>query len=440
MVDPPGPDAESAPTRPRNPWWLPPFLGRVPVGLPPEALSLLGLLALGLTFEQYDLSLINSAIKNVSDDLGIAVEDLGYVTGAVRLGGLLTFALVPFADRLGRRRMFLGALVGMSLCTMATAFVQTAEQFAVVQAASRGFMLTASVVAVVILVEEFPAEHRGWGLGALVAVSAWGYGLGTGIYAAVDVLPWGWRSLYVLGIMPALMLPFFRGRLRETARFQEHRAGSDDGSAGSWLRPLVALARDTPGRAAAVGVAGLLGAAGSIGVFQYLSPFVQSVHGWEPWRYSVMVIGGGLLGIIGNVIAGRLADRIGRRWVGLTAFGLYPLGVAAFYLGPSQGLVVAWVFIVFFGTAGDVVMRAVASELFPTSHRTTAMGWLTLLQTIGWSGGLMLVSVGAGEGREISGMVCAMSLLMSGAGIAFLFVPESSRRELEDVSDVTSGG
>ncbi len=436
------PDSDGTPARLRNPWWLPPFLGRVPAGLPRESLSLLGLLAFGLSFEQYDLSLINSAIKQVSDDLGIAVEDIGYVTGAARLGGLLTFVLVPLADRLGRRRVFLAALVGMSLCTLATALVRSPVQYAAIQFLSRGFMLTSSVLAVVILVEEFPAAHRGWGLGALVAVAAWGYGLGTAVYAAVDSLPWGWRTLYGFGVVPALMLPLFRSRLRETARFAEQQAAEaashargDAAAGGGWLLgPVAALARRHPRRVLAVGLTGLLGATGSVGVFQYLSPFVQTEHGWEPWRYSAMVLGGGLLGILGNVVAGRLADRHGRRRIGLVAYGLYPLGVAAFYLGPSDGLLAAWVFIVFFGTAGDVVTRAIASELFPTSHRSTAMGLLVLLQTLGWSVGLALVSVGAGEGGELARMVCLLSVLVAGGGLAFLLVPETGRRELEDVS------
>jgi len=411
---------------------MPPFLGRVPQGLERSHVSLLGLIALGLLFEQYDLSIINSAIKHIADDLGMAVEDIGYYTGAVRLGGLLTFLLVPFADRVGRRRMFLLALVGMSVLTLATAFVLTPVQYVLVQVAARAFLFTASVLGVVILVEEFPAAHRGWGLGMLVAVSAFGYGIGTGLFAAVDALPFGWRALYAVGVGPLLLLPLFRRRLEETARF---RRQSEEGevSAG-WLTPIVKLARTHPTRAAAMGTAGFLGAVGTIGVFQYLSPYVQTVHGWAPWQFSAMVIGGGFLGILGNVVAGRLSDRIGRRRVGFVAFVLYPAAAYAIYHGAGHTLVLAWIALTFFGTAGDVVMRALSSEVFPTSHRSTAMGFMILLQSLGWSVGLVLVSAGAGAGLEVANMVSGMSLAMSLGAFAFLFVPESGRRELEEVA------
>jgi putative MFS transporter len=405
----------------------------VPRDLDPAHVSLLGLIACGLLFEQYDLSLINAAVGRIARSLDVAVEDIGYMTGALRLGGLLTFLLVPFADRVGRRRMFLVALVGMSLLTTATAFVQTPLQFVLVQMAARGFLFTASVVGVVILVETFPAEHRGWGIGMLVAVSAFGYGLGTGLFAAVDVLPWGWRSLYAVGAVPLLFLPVFRRKLEETARFRSQQT-SPGGGLGAWLGPLLKLARTHPRRAAAVGLASFLGAMGTIAIFQYLQVFVERVHGWAPWQFSVMVIGGGLLGILGNVVAGRLSDRVGRRTVGFVAYGLYPVGALALYRGPSETIALAWIVLVFVGTAGDVVTRAVSSEVFPTSHRSTAMGWMIGLQSLGWSLGLVLVSVGAGSGRDLAATVSGMSLVMCVAAFAFLLLPESGRRELEEVA------
>jgi len=80
------------------------------------------------------------------------------------------------------------------------------------------------------------------------------------------------------------------------------------------------------------------------------------------------------------------------------------------------------------------VMRALASEVFPTSHRSTAMGFMILLQSLGWSVGLVLISAGAGTGREVASMVSVISLTLSLGAFAFLFVPESGRRELEEVA------
>ena len=83
-------------------------------------------------------------LKDITDELGISAGDTGFYLGAIRLGGLGTFLILPFADRIGRRRVFLGSLAMMSLGTVATAFTQSPMVFTVVQAVTRAFLLSAS--------------------------------------------------------------------------------------------------------------------------------------------------------------------------------------------------------------------------------------------------------------------------------------------------------
>jgi hypothetical protein len=49
----------------RNPWWIPPFLGRVPENLGAPRLRLLGMVALALLFEEYDGAMLISALKHI---------------------------------------------------------------------------------------------------------------------------------------------------------------------------------------------------------------------------------------------------------------------------------------------------------------------------------------------------------------------------------------
>ncbi len=130
----------------------------------PRLRRLLGLVSLALFFESYDVSMLTSALKHIADDLAIAPQALAGWLSLIRLGALPAFLLVPFADRLGRRTVFLASLVGMSVGTLATAFVQTPVQFVVAQMAIRTFLVAGAAVAIVIVTEEFPAEHRGWAI------------------------------------------------------------------------------------------------------------------------------------------------------------------------------------------------------------------------------------------------------------------------------------
>jgi MFS family permease len=326
----------------------------------------------------------------------------------------------------------------MSAGTFATAFSQTPAQFAVLQMATRVFMLMGAALALVILVEEFPADRRGAGIGLLSVLGGMGFGLGAGLYALVDWLPFGWRALYALGVLPVLLLPFFRRSLRETRRFEAGRRSRDAEPPSSawrrWVRPVAMLARTHPRRAVSVGMAGMLAAMGAIAFFQYTSYFVRNVHGWSPGQYSLLVLTGGLLGLCGNVLGGRASDRFGRRRVGFLALALAPAGVAFFYGGPASTLALAWGLTTLCATSGDLVLRALATELFPTSHRSAAAGWLILVQTLGWVSGLFVVGAATGELADLGPVVMAVSLANVAAALCVWLVPETSGLELETIA------
>jgi MFS family permease len=183
-----------------------------------------------------------------------------------------------------------------------------------------------------------------------------------------------------------------------------------------------------------VGLAGFSLALGSISVFQFASVHVQEHHGWAPWQYSTMLVVGGGVGILGNVAAGRLGDRIGRRVVGFLALALYPAAAIGFYQGPAFALGACFTGIVLASNAGDVVIRAFSTELFPTSQRGTSAGWLTLLQTCGFIAGLALVGTGVTRGFALETVVASVSLATLCAAFCVVLLPESRGRELEALS------
>ncbi len=427
-----------APVRPRNPWWIPPFLGRVPA-LAPAQLRLLGLVALALFFEHYDLSMLTAALKYIARDLGVAEAELGGMLSVIRLGALGGFVLVAMADRIGRRRLFLVAMAGSGIGTFATALAQTAPQFVAVQMVTRAFLVSGLAVAVVIVTEEFPARHRGWGVGMLGALGASGVGFGALLFAAVEWLPGRWRALYVLGLVPLLFLPLFSRGVPETARFrrrQDEERARGDGPSGpfAWLHPFAAFLRTHPARALGIGVVGSVAAMGRITVFAFTGYYLLQGRGWEPWQYSLMVFVGGAVGIVGNVVAGRLGDAWGRRGAGFVLLALSPVFAWMLYRGSGAWIPLGWSGYVFFGTGQIVLLRAVSAELFPTSHRSTASGWLEVVDTLGAAVGLALVGLASRSPGDLAVAVSWISLTPIAAALLLLVFPETGRRELESLS------
>lgn len=422
-----------------NPWWIPPhLLGRVPEGIEPRTLSLLGFVSFALFFEQYDLSLLNNALKYITADLAIPEQGLGFFQMWIRLGSLPALGLIPLADRFGRRRLFLASVVGMSIGTLITAFSQSPWQFIAAQMLTRSFILTAAAVSTVIVIEEFPAHARGWGIGMLAAIAAVGHGAGALIFGTIDSLPFGWRALYALGFAPLLLLPLFRRGIAETERFRREQRSAHPPSRGplrEWAAPLRMWLRSRPERSLGMAAVAAVCALGHAVVINFTGYFVLEYHGWTPRQLSFMVVGGGAFGLVGNVVAGRMADRVGRRGVGALFLCGFPLAAWIFFHAPSWLLVPVWALLVFFFMGGNVIIRALSSELFPTSHRGTSTGVLVLLETVGAAGGFALLGL---QQKAAGDLVFWIPLLSNGAlvaGLILLALPETGHRELEEISD-----
>lgn len=201
-----------------RPRWLPYLIGPVPK-VEERHVSLLLAVSLALLFEEYDLAMLTAALPQIAATLAMPEADFGFYLGMIRLGAIPAVMLIPYADRIGRRRVFLISLAGTAMATALTAFTQTPGQFVLCQMLTRTFFVTGSAIAFVFIAEEFPAEHRGWGVGMLGALGSTGHGIAMGLFSQIDNLPYGWRSLYLIGVVPLLLLPYFRKRIPETERF-----------------------------------------------------------------------------------------------------------------------------------------------------------------------------------------------------------------------------
>jgi putative MFS transporter len=152
----------------------------------------LGLVAIVSLFEQYDLYLFSLNLKHIQADLAIDEARLGLLGSIVRAGSLLAVFVTLAADRFGRRRLLLVTVVAYTVLTAATAFAPDATTFVVLQFLARIFATAETLIAVVVIAEEFAPEHRGWGIGAVGAIQGCGAGLAAVMFGFVDVLPFGW--------------------------------------------------------------------------------------------------------------------------------------------------------------------------------------------------------------------------------------------------------
>ena len=412
-----------------------PWLGRPPA-LTRRQWDVLGVLGAAALIENYDLAVLGLALPQIQTGLGVAEADLGTLTAIVRLGVMPALFLSVLADHTGRRRLLLATILGFTSCTFFTAFVRSAAEFAALQFLARVFIAGQGMLAVVVIVEEFDAGVRGWGIGMMGAVGALGHGLASIIFSLVNMLPFGWRALYLIGVIPLLLIAWFRRTLTETHRFEHHRTtrAATFGFRAA-LQPFRNLAEMYPARMIAL-CAALFPVAF---VFEtstlFASKFLQEIHQYSPADVALMYLTIGILAPIGNVVAGRLGDRFGRKGVIVAGSLANAAAVAGFYHTTGAWVPLAWGLMVMTLTMVLVLFAAVGGELFPTSYRSTASGVRAVVGTLGaalglWTESRLYASVGS-HATAITIMLVAVPIAPI---IVALFLPETAARELEEIA------
>ena len=411
------------------------FLLRAPDLRRPQWRVLL-LIAAASVFNQYDLVILQLSLPQIRDALNIPDERLSGLVAIIKLGELLAFPLLIAADRLGRRQVLVFVVLGYTLLTGATALATGATTFVAFQFLAHAFITAELLLAAVIIAEEFPANVRGWGIGALLALSTVGGGLASVLFALIDVLPFGWRALFAAGLAPLIFIEPLRRTLPETERFRRHLAQRESrGSLVSTLRPVASLVRAYPGRFAAIlSLIFLFNFAGAAAFF--LNPiYLQEEHGWQPWHVSTLFIIAGSFGFFGSTLVGFLGDRIGRKRILILFGSILPLFIIGFYNADGFLLPFLWAGMAFSLLGVVVLMLALGTEIFPTSYRSTVSGARTVVAAVGTVFGLsvhgLMFTVTGSQWSAISMLALLMFLAPVVVAVA---LPEPSGRALEEIA------
>jgi putative MFS transporter len=353
-----------------------------------------------------------------------------------RTAAMVALLISASADLVGRRRLLLFTIFGQAVFTLLTAFSGDYLQFVGAQLLTRIFGYSEEMLCFVVIAEEMAAKARGWANGTLAALDYLGAGFASLAFLAVNVMPLGWRGLYVIGAVPLFLVAFLRRNLPETKRFAaQEEIGKTRSKATESLELLRDLVRQHPLRLLTMMTAAAgFGFATAPAAF-LASDYLQSVIHYSPLQVNLVFIPGGLVGLALSVRAGRLSDRLGRRITtaavaacGGIAFALFYSGITGWYLGPLWSLA-------FFGfLCGDALIAGFAIEIVPTRYRATVSGLRYLVNIAAGALSLLL------EGRlydHFQAHAPAVQLLLCTIPVtllAVLFLPEPAGKSLEEIA------
>jgi MFS transporter, putative metabolite:H+ symporter len=368
---------------------------------------------LGIMFDAADFALFGAALPPIAREFGL---------GPAQAGGLATIGLVgafagalfwgTVSDYIGRRASFLATVSIFALFTGLVAASWNVLALATFRFLSN-FGLGGEVPVTLTLASEFsPGRIRGRMTGTMMA--AFPVGLVVAAALSLAIVPnLGWRALFVVGVVPAVLLFFVRRYMPESVRYQLSRGEVDEAqrTVEEIERQALGSGKSAPMQAIAPAGATADTAKRGVTVFAlfedgrarrtillwivsfcflwssngilFMLPTILTQRGFALTQAISFQLVQSLAAVVGYAACGFLIDWYGRRPV---LFLYYFIG-AFFHLWFAQatGLwmyaaiaAVGWVNPGVFGATGIYV-----SELHPTYLRATAVGWFFGVGRIG---------------------------------------------------------
>jgi SHS family lactate transporter-like MFS transporter len=317
---------------------------------------------LGWALDAFDFFLVVIALPRIAAEFHVKATAIAFsltLTLMFRPVGAFIFGLL--ADRYGRRLPMMIDLLFFSVVEVATGFAPNLTTFLVLRALFGIGMGGEWGVGTSLVMEKVSARWRGVLSGLLQEGYAAGYLLAA--VAAFFMLDrWGWRPMFFLGGVPALLALFIRVAVKESEVWRKTKAESwshlGRGIAANWklwvyLTLLMAMMNFS-----------------SHGTQDMYPTFMKQFRGLSAKAYSQVVIvmmSGAILGGIGFGLA---SDRFGRKRMMIAAL------LGAFCVAPlwafssSLGLIVTGAFLMQFMVQGAWgIIPAHISELSPDQVR-----------------------------------------------------------------------
>jgi putative MFS transporter len=404
-----------------------------PVPFTPEQAARLCALAAAALVANFCGALLSQNADAVTSAFGRSDQALGVALAIARAGVLVSLVAIALADRLGRRRLILITLVGACVANLVAAAAPTFEVFTGAQLFTRALVNSALIVAGIAAVEDAPEGARAFATGMFALALGAGVGLTVVLLPLADLGNYGWRISYGVSAAAVLTVPIIARHLKETTRY----AGIVDRSARPRGQLREVLDRAYRARFLLLGLAAFLTNLFSAPSSQLTNRYLTHTHAFSNSDVALFrVVTAGLPGIVGVLLASRLAESRGRRPVTIIGLLVATVFQAAFFVAGSD--LVLWlapvVAIVAAACAG-LALGTLDAELFPTEVRATSNGFLLVSAVAGSAVGLVLATqlkdLVGGLGPAIA--LCGIATL-----IAAIFViprlPETAERRLDDVS------
>ncbi|NLP63984.1 MFS transporter [Paraburkholderia sacchari] len=260
---------------------------------------------LGWTLDAFDFFLMVFVLKDIATEFNTEIPAVAFaitLTLAMRPIGALIFGRL--ADKFGRRPTLMVNIACYSLLEMLTGFSPNLTTFIVLRALFGVAMGGEWGVGSALTMETIPPKARGAVSGLLQAGYPSGYLLASIVFGVLYQYI-GWRGMFFVGVLPALLVLYVRAHVPESPAWKEMEKRARP-SLLSTLKHNLGLSLYAIALMTAFNFF-------SHGTQDLYPTFLREQHHFDPHTVSLITITLNIGAIVGGIFFGSLSEKIGRR-------------------------------------------------------------------------------------------------------------------------------
>lgn len=388
-----------------------------------ELKSMIRILAIVAFFVGLDSLLVAPLLPVITETISIPDGSGGLLITIYALCyGITAPVFGMMSDRVGRKRMIIIGFIIFSISTFCTGLAKNFEILLLFRGLTglSGAMIMPSIFALV--GDKVTHESRGKAMGTIMGAMIGSTVIGVPIGAFLsEIGNWQW-TFYSIGLLTLFLTLLINHILRNEKEREDVHVS---------LTEMV----DAPLKMTVVNISVLfallatfLWTIGLHGMFSYIGVYYENNFGISVGKIGIVIFLAGVGSVAGNILGGKLADKIGKKSVIVIASIVSSISVMLFSLS-TENLVIAiivhiiWSLFIGFGQAS---LTALISELKP-AVRGTVMALNSSAMYIGMTiaSGVASLAISNGFPFFSLGTICAIASLLV-LPIIFVLVKEKT--------------